>query len=270
MRRDIDDALRGWTYDPGHDEIEAREVRARDGRMVVQIRIDLGLLQMESDGRPDGSRPRGFATFLDYLRRRAKRRRRPRTDAMAEQAPPWSMSPEHCAEADRELVQYYHRRVALLSLQQYDRARRDADHSLALMDFIAEFGPTADYIARHERLRGGVLFDRTQASAAMALEGGSPEDSIEAIREGVERLERHGRAWGDLEDDLIEEEPEDEEDDETPLAVYIDRLRRLEGEIRHHFDVPKTLRERLNEAVEHEDYELAARLRDEMRARSDD
>jgi hypothetical protein len=28
MRRDIDEALRGWPYDPDLDEIEAREVRA--------------------------------------------------------------------------------------------------------------------------------------------------------------------------------------------------------------------------------------------------
>ncbi len=270
MRRDIDEALRGWPYDPEFDEVEAREILARDGRTVLQIRVDLGVLQMELDGRPDGARPRGFLTYLDYLRHRSKFRRRRRSQAAADPGPVgWSMSPEHCAEADRELVQFYHRRVAFLTLQHYERALRDAEHSLNLMDFIADFGPTPEYVERHERLRAGILFDRTQASAALALERTSPEEAIDAIREGVDRLERHARTlleMDDLDDFEALELPPGEL--ETPTVAYIERLRRLETEVRHHFEVPKTLREQLDEAVEHEDYERAARLRDQIRSRS--
>ena len=71
MRRDIDEALQGWPYEPEPNEFVAREVRARDGRTVLQIRIELGVLQLEVEGRPDGVRPHGFATYLDYLRHRA-------------------------------------------------------------------------------------------------------------------------------------------------------------------------------------------------------
>ena len=45
------------------------------------MRIDLGLLQMELDGRPDGQRPHGFESLLDYYEARRKkaggRRRKP-------------------------------------------------------------------------------------------------------------------------------------------------------------------------------------------------
>lgn len=271
MRRDIDEALRGWPYDPEVDEVEAREILARDGRTVLQIRVDLGVLQMELDGRPDGARPRGFSTYLDYLRHRSKFRKRRRSQAAVETGPVgWSMSPSHCTEADRELVQFYHRRVAFLTLQHYDRALRDADHSLALMDFIADFGPTPEYVERHERLRGGILFDRTQASAALALERTSPEEAIDAIREGIDRLERLSRTLLESEDDLDEYDPSDPfgVPEEAPTIAYVERLRRLEVEVRHHFEVPKTLREQLEEAVEHEDYEQAARIRDQMKSRS--
>lgn len=71
MRRDIDEALQGWPYDPEPGETVAREVKARDGRTVVQVRQELGILQMEVEGRPDGQRPHGFRTYLDYLRHRA-------------------------------------------------------------------------------------------------------------------------------------------------------------------------------------------------------
>lgn len=264
MPRDIDEALRGWPYDANADEVSAREVRARDGRTVLQIRIDLGMLQMEVDGRPDGSRPGGFGTFLDYLRHRARRSRRRRKPEFAGIPAAWAMGVDHCAEADRELVQYYHRRVAFLALQDYGRALRDAEHSLALIDFIAEHGPSIDYVARHEQLRGGVLFDRTQAAAAIALEDGRPDGAIEAIREGIERLEHHQDELNELgePDDFPGRDPAEDSSD----ALLVERLHRLESEIRAHFEVPKSLNEQLSEAVESEDYERAARLRDQIRS----
>src|SRR3954452_2215982 len=118
MRRDIDEALNGWPYEPEPGEVVVREVRARDGRTVLQIRIELGLLQLEIEDRPDGVRPHSFATYLDYLRHRAATR----TSGLSKSAEVWAMTPEHCAEADREFAQYYHRRVAWMSLQRYDRA----------------------------------------------------------------------------------------------------------------------------------------------------
>ena len=38
----------------------------RRGRGKVQLRVDLGILQMEMNGRPDGHRPEGFESWLDY------------------------------------------------------------------------------------------------------------------------------------------------------------------------------------------------------------
>src|SRR4051795_9625441 len=170
MRRDIDEAIQGWPFDPEPGEVIAREVRAKDGRMLIQIRVELGLLQLEVSGRPDGTRPHGFVTFLDYLRYRAAGR----GQAPGGKAPPWTMSPEHCVEADREFVQFYHRRVAWLTLQRYDKALLDADHPLALMDFVCEHGIDDEVIPSDERFRGPVLFHRTQAAAALALERRRP------------------------------------------------------------------------------------------------
>jgi len=248
MRRDIDDALQGWPFDSNADGVIAREVRARDGRNVLQIRIELGLLQLEVEGRPDGVRPHSFATYLDYLRHRS-------TTRISGGKGPWTMSAEHCAEADREFAQFYHRRVAWLTLQRYDKALQDADHSLALMDFVRKFASDTDYIASHERYRGLVLFHRTQAAAALALERRKPEEAIDAVREGMDRLVDHQAAVAT-------------ESDDTPNDALIEQLRILEREIRKNFAVEKTLREQLDEAVADEDYELAARLRDQIKAQA--
>jgi hypothetical protein len=254
MRRDIDDALQGWPYDPRSGDILAREVKAKDGRMVVQVRVDLGMLQLEEDGRPDGVRPHGFESYLDYLRHRAAGR----GQAAGGKAPSWTMGAEHCAEADREFVQFYHRRVAWLSLQRYDKALRDADHTLALMDFVARHGITPEYIASHERFRGLVVFHRTQAAAALALERRRPDEAIDAVHEGAERILRHQRTW----------EQDNPDDDMFSSSTLIEQLGVLEDEIRKNFAVEKTLREQLDDAVAREDYEQAARLRDKIRARS--
>src|SRR5205823_4926860 len=97
MRRDLDDVIQGWPYDPEPGEVLAREVRARDGRSVLQVRIELGVLQLEMTGRPDGTRPHGLATYLDYLRYCAASR----GQAPGGKAPTWMMDQDHCAEADR-------------------------------------------------------------------------------------------------------------------------------------------------------------------------
>ena len=253
MRRDMDDAIQGWPYNPEPGEVIAREVRARDGRTVVQVRVELGVLQMEVGGRPDGARPHGFATYLDYLRHRAAGR----GQAPGGKAPPWTMTREHGAAADREFVQYFHRRVAWLTLQRYDRALLDSDHTLALMDFVRRHGVDEDYSASHERFRGLVLLHRTQAAAALALERRKPEEAIDLVRDGVERLKGHHDRWS------AEHDPA-----EAPNPALIEQLNVLEHEIRKNFAVDKTLREQLDEAVADEDYERAARLRDQIRDRA--
>jgi len=136
-------------------------------------------------------------------------------------------------------------------------AIRDSDHTLALMDFVRKHGSDEDYIASHEQFRGLVQFHRSQAQAAMALERRRAEEAIDALRDGVEKLMLHQRAWWD-----------DHDASESPNPSLIEQLRLNEQEIRRNFAVEKTLREQLDEAVAREDYELAARIRDQIRAQA--
>src|SRR4051812_23677580 len=117
-RRDIDHILKDWAYESG--EISARLVRASDGREVLQMRIDLGVLQLEVENRPDGTKPGGALTYFDYL-----------LALSIHEGDDFKLSEEQCAEADREFVQFYQRRICWLALREFPRAVRDADHSLA-------------------------------------------------------------------------------------------------------------------------------------------
>lgn len=247
--KDIDAALAGWEFKPG--EVNARRITASDGRMLLQMRVDLGLLQLEVIGRPDGARPEGHRTYLDYLRAASGD-----TGAKPRASEPFVMTEEQCSEADREFLQFYHRRLCWLALGEFDKAVADADHNLAFMDFIKRHSPNPEYAASHEQYRSFVLFHRTQAAAAAAVERGRAEEAVDLIREGLRRI-------GDFfsEHDLAERMSEDE---------MVQRLQQMEHELRQRFEIRRTLRERLEAAVASEQYELAARLRDQLRSRDGD
>ncbi|MFM8633520.1 MAG: UvrB/UvrC motif-containing protein [Planctomycetia bacterium] len=236
--RDIDTVLKGWDFQPG--DVNARLVKARNGRDVIQMRVDMGLLQMEVEHRPDGMRPHGAETYYDYLVGEAIR-----------EGGSFRLSREQCAEADREFVQYYHRRLCWLSLREYRRAAKDADHSLSFMDFVREHSPDDEWTVSHEQYRPFVLFHRVQALALAELEEHGPEAAIVEINGGLARFrelfERYEAADQYADDELVK------------------RLEHMRDNVRRRYDVGPTLSEQLAEAVRSEDYELAAKLRDRIR-----
>jgi hypothetical protein len=245
VSKHIDTALEGWDYESG--SVQARLLKGGDGRMVIQMRVDLGVLQLETAGRPDGKRPHGCATYFDYLRRKARGARK------AERA--FVLSEAQCQEADREFLQFYHRRICWLALRQYEKAVADADHTLAFMDFLVKHSPSEEYLRAHEQYRGFVTFQRTQGAAALALERNNPEQAIDEVREGLSRLRTFFAAMD------AEEQMEDD--------GMVRHLRKIEAFVRREHRIEETLQEQLDRAVANEEYETAARLRDELRKRAD-
>ena len=243
----IDHILSNWPFES--EEVSVRIVPGADGRDVLQMRVEMGLLQLEVTGRPDGERPNGCETYLDHM-----------TAEALQEGDEFVMSEEQCAEADREFVQYYHRRVCWLALREYDRAVEDASHTLALMDFCRDHSPDEEWTMTHEQYRPFVLFHRTQADALARLEGdgnngegdsAGAEVAIHAINQGLQRLQQ-----------FFSQHDLDERYDDDEL---VSRLVELRESLRQRFEVGRTLQERLADAVAAEEYELAARLRDELR-----
>jgi hypothetical protein len=244
-RQNIDSILKDWNYEPG--EVAARVVRGADGRDVLQMRIDMGLLQMEVDGRPDGGRPGGAETDFDYLLALA-----------VHDGEEFVLSEEQCNESDREFVQYYQRRICWLALRDFRRAVRDADHSLAFMDFVRQHSPNEEWTMSHEQYRPFILFHRTQASALAALEEHGPERGPEAA------IEQINQGLNAIREFYVGVDAEERYDDDE----LVERLNQLRESLRDHNHVGRTLQEQLDDAVASEQYELAARLRDEIARRN--
>src|SRR5213080_2095609 len=92
MNLDLNTLLRDWPHEPG--AIKVRKIIGLDGREKLQLRIDLGVLQMEMTGRPDGQRPHNCESLLVYHQRRAER-----AEARGEN---YELTPEQCNELQQE------------------------------------------------------------------------------------------------------------------------------------------------------------------------
>jgi len=238
--QDVDHVFEEWPYQPG--VISARLVRCKDGREVVQMRIEMGLLQMESSGRPDGDRPEGAETYLDYLIQLA-----------FNEGPSFELNDDRCFEVDREFLQFYHRRICFMALREFHRAVRDADHTLTLMDFVAEHSPDPEWTISHEQYRPFVLFHRTQAAALAELQINGAEAAVEECNQGLALIREVFESLG-AEEQFAEDE-------------LVAQLTEMKEALREEYNVGRTLAEQLADAVAAEEYERAAKLRDKITRR---
>jgi hypothetical protein len=140
-----------------------------------------------------------------------------------------------------------------LSLREYRRAARDADHSLAFMDFVREHSPDEEWTLSHEQYRPFVLFHRVQATALATLEENGAASAIKEINVGLDQFRDLFARY-----DAAEQFSDDE---------LVRRLEQMRESVRKKYEVGQTLEEQLAAAVRDEDYERAASLRDQMRTR---
>ena len=237
-RFDIDRILKEWPFEPG--EISARLVKAPGGREVLQMRVEMGVLQLETTGRPDGELPGGSATYFEFLQQ----------VAAEEEDELFVLDGDQCAEADREFMQFYHRRVCWLALREFRRAALDAEHTLALMDFCRDHSPSEEWTLSHEQYRPFVLFHRTQAATLARLEEEGAEAAMQEINGGLTQFHEL----------FVQYDAEDQFNDDDLVA----RLQELRDTLRQQYEVEPSLSEQLAQAVAAEQYELAAKLRDEL------
>ena len=147
MSLDLNSLLKDWPHESG--AIKVRKVPGLDGREKLQLRIDLGLLQMEMDGRPDGQRPHNCESYLVYHQRRALR--------AAERGEDYELSPEQCGELQQEGIQYYHRYLSLFQIDEFEGVIRDTQRNLDLFTFVDEHSEREDLVWSFQQFRPYVL-----------------------------------------------------------------------------------------------------------------
>jgi hypothetical protein len=241
---DISGILREWPFEPG--QINVRKIYSDDGREMIQLRLDLGLLQMEMNGRPDGQRPEGHDSLLDYYEHELDlHRQRHGTDEG------FQLDERACELLRSEGVMYYHRYLALFVLEDYPAVVRDTLRNMRLFDFCHEYAEEESDRFILEQYRPYVLMMCSRARAHLALADNRPKAALASVRNGIDKIRRF---YEQFEADLTEHS--------TELAILQAMARDIESSLP--VDPIKKLREDLAEAVENERYEEAATLRDRL------
>lgn len=216
-----------------------------DGRDKIQMRIDLGLLQMECEGRPDGQRPDGFESYLDRGEARLKE--------AIEAGEEFSIEPEECSVLMREGLQYYHRYLSAFHLQLYDMVARDTERNLRLFAFVSRHASRRRDKMQFDQYRPYVAMMRSRALALKEIARDDHAAALEKIDEGV-RLIR----------EFLEEYHQGDREADCSELNFLLRWRRDVQQERPTGPLER-LEEQLELAVALEIYEEAARLRDQIR-----
>ena len=121
------------------------------------------------------------------------------------------------------------------------------------MDFCKQHAEDDQWTISHEQYRPFVIYHRTQAAALAAIEAdeeNGAETAIEQVDKGLDQMR------------FLFVEYEAEEQFEADELVQ--RLIDFRENLRERYDIGDTLAEQLSKAIELEDYESAAALRDQM------
>jgi UvrB/uvrC motif len=241
LSKDINPILNGWDHDP--DEYQVRIVAGIDGRDKLQRRIDLGLIQMELAGRPDGQRPHGFESLLDFHEARARESQDP--DA-------YKLDTDACAELMREGLQYYHRYFASYHLRRFDLVARDTTRNLRLFAFAVKHAVDRRDQVNFDQYRPYVTMMRARALSAEAMERNDHAAALKVVDEGIEGIRV-----------FLKDYEQDEDQFQCRELAKLLRIRRDIEQSRPVGPVER-LEQQLELAVSLEDYEEAARIRDQI------
>lgn len=276
MTNDISNILRDFPFEPG--QINARLIPGQDGEPKVQVRLDLGILQMQLDGRPDGSRPYDYESLLEYFEAVSDGRAPTPEEAAAEvgeeagesessetdrsednvydgatKPENFKLSPDHCRMLREEAAQFYQRYLALLVLEDFARVVRDTTRNLRVIDFCKKYATNDEDRGVLEQFRPYITMMRARALAGQALKENEPKAAVIAIDEAINAIQTFYSDAGRPQ--LFDQSNE------------VQMLRGMRDAL-----VPKLpvslkseLKERLQRALAQENYELAAILRDELK-----
>jgi len=240
---DLTPILKSWKYKA--NDLNVRLIKGRDGKSKVQMRLDLGILQMELDGRPDGRRPHHFETYLNYFVHKSRLHNAKFKDK------PYSLGPLDCWLLQQESIQFYHRYLALMRLGDYNRVIRDTLRNLHVFDFVNNHNDDPEIIWSFEQYRPYVIMMNTRAHASLSLEYDDHKKALEYLYHGIASLEHFYRKYAEM---------------AGPARAELEILQEWAEELEKNkpLSEQEKISRELQMAIKQEEYERAAILRDQL------
>lgn len=245
MVKDIQPILNGWEFKP--NKISVRKIKGADGSMKLQLRLDLGLLQMELTGRPDGAKPYGYESLLEYyevLLRDYK--------VKFNSDEGFSLDSESCSELQRECIQYYHRYLSLFQLREFQAVVRDTQRNLRVFDMIKKYAAEEIDIWNFEQFRPYVIMMNVRAKVHISLQLKNHHLALKQISDGIDVIRKFFDEYG-----------QGHLTDSSREVIFLENWLKEIQENRPLSALEK-LQRQMERAVENEEYEKAAILRDRI------
>ena len=211
------------------------------------MRLDLGLLQMELSGRPDGRKPHGHESLLEYYEAKlGDHRERNGTDLG------FQLSSEACQSLREEAVMYYHRYLSLFVLEDFPGVVRDTGRNLRVLDLCGKFAEDDQDRLVLEQYRPYITMMNARAQASILREEERHADALRAVETGLTEIREFYERFGQVE--------------AYSKSSEVRVLKRFARDIRKKLPVNpvERLKRKLARAVKAERYEEAARLRDKI------
>jgi hypothetical protein len=244
MSLDLNDLLRDWPHEPGM--IKVRKILGSDGKEKIQLRIDLGLIQMETKGRPDGLEPHDCESLLEYHQVRARKAEKKGNS--------FSLNADEIGDLQQEGIQYYHRYISFFQLSDYQGVIRDTQRNLEMFQFITKYAEKEELSQSVQQFTPYVLMMQTRARASIEIEREEfaaavrkIEDGIDKIRDFYDKIENPEAAANSAELGFLTEWLE-----EVRAKQPLTKLQKMQRE--------------MDKAIADEAYERAAELRDRINA----
>ncbi|HWE02966.1 MAG TPA: UvrB/UvrC motif-containing protein [Tepidisphaeraceae bacterium] len=244
---DITPVLQGWDYEPG--TINVRKVAGVDGQPKLQMRLDLGLLQMELNGRPDGLRPHGCESLLDYAEQLLSEHRKEHGTELG-----FHLSGAQCQLLREEAAMYYHRYLSLFVLEEFPGVVRDTARNLRVMDLCGQYAEDEEDRLILEQYRPYITMMHVRARASILFKDQEYADAMAAVEAGLKNIREFFISFG--------------QEQAYARSNEVRVLKRFAREIRRKLPVNPLdrLRRKLEKAIKAERYEQAAKLRDKISA----
>ena len=247
MNFDISYLLEQWDFQPGLASV--RKFTGKDGVEKIQLRLDLGLLQMNSEGRPDGKRPLGHPSLYDYYQSRLYKHLAANDGNDAG----FRLKAEDCAKLQFEALQYYQRHNCLWQLEDYAGVVRDTERNLAVCEFAEKHAENEELSWSLLQFKPQLLMMHTRARGTDSLRTKDYAHAIQQVEEGIGRIREFYR-------DHARHELAEQSGELNSLKAWLEEL-----SSKRPLSKREKLEQALSEAGNNEDYEKAAQMRDALR-----
>ena len=236
MSIDIGPILKYWEYINENMTVELED-RGPKGKSI-HIFLGTGSITMSPSGRPDGTKPAGFRSYWEFFQQKYA-----------------ESESDYIQDSDalnllQEIILFNARSLAYLHLKEYVKSSMDALTNLHVVNFLIKHNN--NYAEQFELIRPHLQMVYHRALAEMSCCQKHYEKALKYLVQGLEKIDGFVRESLVLSESRPSQEIKILTQFQSDLESQFPRLSRL------------SLERELKKAVEEEDYELAASLRNRI------